>query len=53
MDNNEGKISTSIQYQLSNVGMYYDVFTKWDSFNAILEKGPNEMKNTCLKSGIR
>ena len=44
MDNNERKISTSIQYQLSNVEMYYDVFAKWDSFNVILEKGPNEMR---------
>ena len=52
MDNNERKISTSIQYQLSNVEMYYDVFAKWDSFNAILEKGPNEMRKYLFENGM-
>ena len=44
MDNNERKISTSIQYQLSNVELFYEVFANWASFNSILEKGPSEMK---------
>lgn len=44
MNNNESKISTSIQYQMSNVVLFNEVFGNWNNFNAELKKGPEEMK---------
>lgn len=43
MDNN-GKISTSIQYQLTNVKLFNEVFANWENFNSRLSAGPEEMK---------
>lgn len=53
----ENKISTSIQYQLTNVKLFRDVFFDWKNFRELLGKGPiamiqflfdewNEVKNT-------
>lgn len=44
MNNNESKISTSIQYQISNVLLFREVFDNWNNFNEELNKGPEEMR---------
>ena len=44
MAKNESKISTSIQYQLSNVVLFNEIFGNWNNFNDTLDKGPAEMK---------
>ena len=47
MDNN--KISTSIQYQISNIVLFNDVFVNWSNFNNKLKKGPEEIKQYLLE----
>ena len=44
MMNEDRKISTSVQYQISNVKLFYEVFGNWKSFNEKLNSGPNGMK---------
>lgn len=44
----ENKISTSIQYQISNVALFNEIFGNWDAFNAVLSKGPEAMKSYLL-----
>lgn len=45
----EEKISTSIQYQLTNVKLFNDIFFDWKNFNEDLNKGPEFMKNRLLQ----
>ena len=45
----KAKISTSIQYQLTNVKMFDDVFLDWKNFNIILDHGPEAMKKYLLQ----
>lgn len=40
----ENKISTSIQYQMTNVKLFDEIFTNWRSFNEKLQAGPNIMR---------
>ena len=47
--NNENKISTSIQYQISNVKLFHEVFGNWKTFNEELNKGPEMMKKYFLE----
>ena len=47
--NNENNISTSIQYQISNVKLFYEVFANWEIFNGKLNQGPEAMKNYLLE----
>ncbi len=46
MDN---KISTSIQYQLTNVKLFNEIFYNWKNFNEQLNKGPEKMKYYLLE----
>ena len=48
--NNENKISTSIQYTISNIKLFNDVFYDWGNFNERLKKGPEEMKKYLLET---
>lgn len=45
----ENKISTSIQYQLTNVKLFNEVFYNWVAFNEQLNKGPEQMKRYLLE----
>lgn len=45
----ENKISTSIQYQLTNVKLFNEVFYNWEVFNEQLNKGPEQMKRYLLE----
>lgn len=38
------KIKTSIQYQLTNVRMFKNIFQNWEEFNKVLSSGPDNMK---------
>lgn len=38
------KISTSIQYQISNVVLFDSIYSDWKNFNEILNNGPGAMK---------
>ena len=38
------KISTSIQYQLSNIKLPNDVFANFEEFDALLKSGPDSIK---------
>lgn len=49
MEGNDNKISTSIQYQISNVVLFDSVFGNWRDFNENLNKGPEEMKKYLLE----
>ena len=40
----ENKISTSIQYQMTNVKLFDEIFANWRSFNEKLQAGPNIMR---------
>ena len=40
----ENKITTSIQYQLSNGKLFQEVFGNWRKFNEELKKGPENMR---------
>lgn len=40
----ENKISTSIQYQMTNVKLFDEIFANWRNFNEKLQAGPNIMK---------
>ena len=42
---NENKPKTSIQYQFTNIKLFYEVFSNWKNFKKILASGPNNMKN--------
>lgn len=42
--NENKKVSTSIQYQISNVKLFSEVFSNWDVFKEKLNDGPEEMK---------
>ena len=44
----EKKITTTIQYQLTNVKLFNDIFTNWSEFNECLKKGPEAMKEKFL-----
>lgn len=50
MENNKNKISTSIQYQISNNWLFDEVFANWRNFNEVLRKGPNEMKKYLVEA---
>lgn len=39
-----GKIQTSIQYQLTNNKIFEDVFAKWNVFSSWINQGPTKMK---------
>jgi len=49
MKSSNGKISTSIQYQLTNVKMLKEVFEDWKKFNNLLMQGPNVVKEHLLQ----
>lgn len=49
MELNNEKISTSIQYQLTNVKMFKEVFGNWENFNNFLTQGPNIVKMYLLQ----
>ena len=49
MDLNNQKISTSIQYQLTNVKMFKDIFEDWKNFDSLLSQGPDIMKMHLLQ----
>ena len=49
MKSSNGKISTSIQYQLTNVKMLKEVFEDWKKFNNLLIQGPNVVKEHLLQ----
>ena len=49
MEFNNNKISTSIQYQLTNVKMFRDIFGNWKNFNSFLSQGPTIMKMHLLQ----
>ena len=49
MELNNQKISTSIQYQLTNVKMFKEIFENWKNFYSILLQGPNVMKMHLLQ----
>lgn len=38
------KMTTSIQYQVTNFRLFREVFTNWKNFNSILNEGPEKMK---------
>jgi hypothetical protein len=38
------KVSSSIQYQLTNSKLFYSVFTNWEQFYPTLAAGPDKMK---------
>jgi len=40
----ENKITTSIQYQLSNGKLFQEIFGNWRKFNEELKKGPENMR---------
>ena len=40
----ENKISTSIQYQITNVKLFDEIFANWRSFNEKLQAGPSIMR---------
>lgn len=42
--NNDNKISTSIQYQISNVKLFDNIFSNWKDFDEKLNAGPEVMK---------
>lgn len=42
------KISTSIQYQLSNVVLFNEIFGNWLTFRQILEAGPERVRKFLL-----
>lgn len=44
----ENKISTSIQYQLTNKKLFYDIFGNFEEFNEILKQGSNAVKQFLL-----
>lgn len=44
----ENKITTSIQYQLSNGKLFQEVFGNWRKFNEELKKGPENMREWLL-----
>lgn len=41
----ENKISTSIQYQYTNVKLFREIYTNWKEFDSYLSKGPEVMKD--------
>lgn len=43
---------TSIQYQLTNVVLFYEVFTNWNNFNELLNKGPEAVKKFLFNKWI-
>ena len=49
MELNNQKISTSIQYQLTNVKMFKEIFENWKNYYSILLQGPNVMKMHLLQ----
>ncbi len=49
MDLNNQKINTSIQYQLTNVKMFNEIFENWKNFSSFLSQGPTVMKSYLLK----
>lgn len=49
MELNNEKRSTSIQYQLTNVKLFTEVFRDWKNFNNILKQGPDVMKTYLLQ----
>ena len=46
---NNNKISTSIQYQMSNIVLFNEVYGNWINFNDRIKKGPEEMKQYLLE----
>ena len=46
----ENKISTSIQYQYTNVKLFNEIFYNWKEFDSYLKRGPEVMKEYLLSN---